>query len=42
MPDPDRKDEDLTDAERLAHFRVARDVIAGRIEALFEERACSA
>ena len=38
MPDPDRKDEDLTDAARLAHFRAARDVIAGRIEALAKER----
>lgn len=34
MPDPDRPDEALTDAERLQHFRVARDAIAQRIEAL--------
>jgi arsenate reductase (thioredoxin) len=34
MPDPDRKDEDLTDEERLAHFRQARDAIAMRLEVL--------
>jgi len=34
MPDPDRKDEDLTDEERLHHFRVARDAIAQRLEVL--------
>ena len=34
MPDPDRKHEDLTDEERLAHFRVARDVIDQRLAAL--------
>lgn len=34
MPDPDRKDEDLTDDERLQHFRVARDQIRARLEAL--------
>lgn len=34
MPDPDRKHEQLSDAERLAHFRVARDAIRARIEAL--------
>ena len=34
MPDPDRKHEALTDEERLHHFRVARDAIAARIEAL--------
>ncbi|RME26670.1 MAG: arsenate reductase ArsC [Deltaproteobacteria bacterium] len=37
MPDPDRKDEALTDEERLAHFRTARDAIAARIEALAAE-----
>ncbi|TNE91093.1 MAG: arsenate reductase ArsC [Deltaproteobacteria bacterium] len=39
MPDPDRKHEDLDDDARLAHFRHARDVIAGRIATLAEERA---
>ncbi len=34
MPDPDRKDSDLSDAERLQHFRVTRDAIAQRIEVL--------
>lgn len=34
MPDPDRKHELLTDAERLQHFRVARDAIAARVEDL--------
>lgn len=34
MPDPDRKHEPLSDEERLQHFRVARDAIAGRLEAL--------
>ena len=34
MPDPDRKDEPLSDDERLASFRVARDAIAARIEGL--------
>jgi protein-tyrosine-phosphatase/catechol 2,3-dioxygenase-like lactoylglutathione lyase family enzyme len=34
MPDPDRKHEDLTDAERLSHFRVTRDQIQGRLEVL--------
>ncbi len=34
MPDPDRKHEDLTDEERLAHFRAARDAIDARLEAL--------
>lgn len=27
LPDPDRKGEDLTDEERLEHFRTARDAI---------------
>lgn len=38
LPDPDRKDEDLTDEERLAHFRAARDEIRRRLDALLAER----
>jgi arsenate reductase len=38
LPDPDRKHEDLDDAARLAHFRVARDELRSRIEALAAER----
>lgn len=38
LPDPDRKDADLTDEERLAHFRVTRDEIARRLAALKAER----
>lgn len=34
LQDPDRKYEDLTDEERLAHFRVARDQIRARLEEL--------
>jgi protein-tyrosine-phosphatase/catechol 2,3-dioxygenase-like lactoylglutathione lyase family enzyme len=34
MPDPDRRDEPLTDEERLGHFRAARDAIARRLEVL--------
>lgn len=34
LRDPDRKGEDLTDAERLAHFREARDGIRARLEIL--------
>ncbi len=34
LQDPDRKDEDLSDEERLQHFRVARDEIHDRLEAL--------
>lgn len=34
MPDPDRKHEDLTDEERLAHFRVTRDAIDDRLRDL--------
>ena len=37
--DPDRKHEQLTDDERLAHFRVARDLIRGRLEELATRRA---
>lgn len=36
--DPDRKDEELDDDERLRHFRVARDEIRGRLEVLRELR----
>jgi len=39
LEDPDRKQEDLTDEERLAHFRVARDQIRARLEALAAQRA---
>jgi arsenate reductase len=38
LQDPDRKHEELTHEERLSHFRVARDEIRGRIEALSVER----
>lgn len=41
MPDPDRADEALSDAERLAHFRAARDAIRQRLEALAAEREAS-
>ena len=34
LQDPDRKHEDLTDEERLHHFRVARDQIRARLEVL--------
>ncbi|MEO1269071.1 MAG: VOC family protein [Myxococcota bacterium] len=34
LQDPDRKHEDLTDDERLHHFRVARDQIRARLEVL--------
>ena len=34
LTDPDRKHEALSDTERLAHFRVARDDIAERIKAI--------
>ncbi len=34
IEDPDRADEALTDEQRLAHFRVARDEIARRLEGL--------
>ena len=34
IEDPDKKDAPLTDDERLAHFRAARDAIRGRVEAL--------
>lgn len=38
MPDPDRKHKDLTDEERLAHFRTARDAIQARLDGLAAER----
>jgi arsenate reductase len=34
LPDPDRKQEELSDEDRLQHFRVARDQIQGRLEVL--------
>ena len=34
LQDPDRKNEALTDEERLEHFRVARDQIRSRLEVL--------
>lgn len=34
LQDPDRKNEDLSDDERLEHFRVARDQIRARLEVL--------
>ncbi|MEZ4465225.1 MAG: VOC family protein [bacterium] len=39
LQDPDRKHGDLTHAERLHHFRVARDQIRGRLEVLAALRA---
>lgn len=38
FPDPDRKHEDLTDEERLEHFRVVRDAIRIRLEVLATKR----
>ena len=35
LDDPDRGDEDLDEAARLGHFRVARDAIRGHISKLF-------
>ncbi len=34
LQDPDRKHEDLTDAERLEHFRVTRDQLRARLKVL--------
>lgn len=34
LQDPDRKDENLTDEARRAHFRTARDQLRGRLEVL--------
>jgi arsenate reductase len=42
LQDPDRKHEELTHEERLSHFRVARDEIRRRIEALAAERGWQA
>lgn len=39
LEDPDRKDEALTDEERLEYFRIARDAIDARLEALAAERS---
>ncbi len=39
LTDPDRKGEVLTDAERLQHFREARDEIRRRLISLAEERS---
>jgi arsenate reductase (thioredoxin) len=38
LQDPDRKQEDLTDEQRLQHFRDARDQIRARIEGLAAQR----
>lgn len=38
LTDPDRKDPSLSDDERLAHFRVARDELASRLAALAASR----
>ena len=38
LADPDRKDEGLTDEERLAFFREARDEIRDRLQRLAEGR----
>jgi len=38
LEDPDRKHDDLTDEERLQHFRVARDQIRERLEVLAAHR----
>ncbi|MFZ9886794.1 MAG: arsenate reductase ArsC, partial [Myxococcota bacterium] len=37
LQDPDRKQEDLSDEERLQHFRVARDDIRARLVELGTE-----
>lgn len=37
LQDPDRKNEDLSDEVRLAHFRVARDEIKRRLETFASE-----
>jgi arsenate reductase len=34
MPDPDRKNEELSHQARLGHFRVARDAIAEKLRAM--------
>lgn len=38
LKDPDRKNEELSDDERLEHFRVARDEIASRLRDLASTR----
>ena len=38
LQDPDRKEQDLSDEERLQHFRVARDQIKGRLEVLAQRQ----
>lgn len=38
LPDPDRKHEDLSDEQRLEHFRVTRDELARRLRELKAER----
>lgn len=42
FPDPDRRDEDLTEAARLAHFRTVRDAIDARLGELAEHLGLSA
>lgn len=37
LQDPDRKHEDLSDEERLAHFRIARDLIDEKLRELEDE-----
>lgn len=39
LADPDRKHEELSDEERLASFRLARDLIRARLEALAADSA---
>jgi arsenate reductase (thioredoxin) len=39
LQDPDRKGEDLTDTQRLQHFREARDEIRRRLEVLIADAA---
>lgn len=39
LQDPDRKNEELSEEQRLLHFRVARDAIRERLNRLAEERA---
>ena len=39
LPDPDRKDQDLSDEERLALFRSTRDEIQERLRSLAAQRA---
>jgi arsenate reductase (thioredoxin) len=37
LSDPDRKNEELSDEQRLDYFRVAREKIRERLEALRQE-----